>query len=413
MVTVGGQQATVIQPNSAFILAVIPSTLEPGPTTLTVSYNGQTSNTVTLNLAPYAPEYEELNSAFFFPVCSQCFTLLNIQPPGINAANPASAGGQAGAVVLGLGANPSASQITVTVGGEAATGIALSGDGFSDGGYDVVFNVPTDLAAGAHSTVVSIGGYTSAPQSLYIAAPQPSITSGGIVPIYSSSTTIQPGSWISIYGTDLATGTAVWNGDFPTSLNGTSVTIDGKPAYLWYVSPGQINLQAPDDSARGTVAVVVTNNGVSTTSSVTLGTYAPSFSLLDATHVAGIILRQNGTGAYGGGTYDIVGPAGNSLGYPTVPAKAGDILQLYGVGFGPTSPVVMSGQLYSGAAATTSPVQLTVNGVSITPSFAGLTEAGLYQINFTLPAGLGTGDVPLEALVGGVQTQSKVVLSVQ
>ena len=413
VVTVGGQQATIIQPGSGYLIAVIPSTLGTGSTTLTVSYNGQTSNEVMLNLDPYAPEFEQINSAYLFPVCTQCYTQVNTQPPGINAANPATPGGQAGAVVLGLGANPTSSQVTVSVGGETATGVSLSGDDSLDGGYDVVFNVPGDLPAGSYATVVSIGGYSSFPRTLYIGAVQPSITSGGIVPIDSTSTTIQPGSWVSIYGTNLAGGTAIWNGNFPTTLNGTSVTIDGIPAYLWYVSPGQINLQAPDDSARGTVAVVVTTNGVSTTSSVTLGSYSPSFSLLDQKHVAGIILRQNGTGAYGGGTYDIVGPAGNSLGYPTVPAKAGDSLELYGVGFGPTSPVVLSGQAYSGAAATTSAVQLTVHGVSITPSFAGLTSAGLYQINFTLPAGLGSGDVPLAAMVGGIETPSNVVLSVQ
>jgi uncharacterized protein (TIGR03437 family) len=52
---------------------------------------------------------------------------------------------------------------------------------------------------------------------------------------------------VSIYGTNLASGTTIWNGDFPVSLGGTSVEIDGKPAYLEFVSPGQINLQAPDD----------------------------------------------------------------------------------------------------------------------------------------------------------------------
>jgi hypothetical protein len=40
--------------------------------------------------------------------------------------------------------------------------------------------------------------------------------------------------------------------------------------------------------------------------------------VLDTTHVAGVILRSNGKGAYGGGAYDIIGPTGSSLGYPTV-----------------------------------------------------------------------------------------------
>ncbi|MGA9391446.1 MAG: hypothetical protein WBV69_13480 [Candidatus Sulfotelmatobacter sp.] len=123
--------------------------------------------------------------------------------------------------------------------------------------------------------------------------------------------------------------------------------------------------------------------------------------------------RSNGSGAYGGGAYDIVGPTGSSLGYKTVAAKSGDALELFGIGFGPTSPTVPAGKAYSGAAATTNPVSVAINNVTVTPSFAGITSAGLYQINLTLPAGLGAGDVPLRAVVGGVQTPSGVVLSVQ
>jgi hypothetical protein len=70
----------------------------------------------------------------------------------------------------------------------------------------------------------------------------PTINAGGVVPLYSSSTTIQPGSWVSIFGSNLAGTPTTWNGDFPTLLGGTSATINGKPAYLWYVSPNQINL---------------------------------------------------------------------------------------------------------------------------------------------------------------------------
>ena len=96
-------------------------------------------------------------------------------------------------------------------------------------------------------------------------------------------------------------------------------------------------MQAPDDPALGSVAVVVTTGSGSTTSYVTLNTFAPSFSLLDSKHVSGIILRKDHSGAYGGGTYDIIGPTGNSLGYPTVAAKPGDSLELFAVGFGPSA----------------------------------------------------------------------------
>jgi len=207
--------------------------------------------------------------------------------------------------------------------------------------------------------------------------------------------------------------TVSWNQDFPTSLGGTSVTINGKSASLSYVSPTQINLQAPNDTATGPVPVIVTTTGGTATDTVTLAQFAPSFLLLDSKHVAAIIVRSDGSGAYGGGTYDIIGPTGKSLGYGTVAAKAGDIVELYGTGFGPTDPAVPAGQAFLGAAKTTSSVSLSINNISVTPLFAGLQGAGLDQINIIVPAGLGTGDVPLVATVGGVTTPSGVVISLQ
>jgi uncharacterized protein (TIGR03437 family) len=49
----------------------------------------------------------------------------------------------------------------------------------------------------------------------------------------------------------------------------------------------------------------------------------------------------------------------------------------------------------------------------VTPSFTGMTAAGLYQINLTIPTRLGAGDLPLQAIVGDVPTQSGVALSAQ
>ena len=234
--------------------------------------------------------------------------------------------------------------------------------------------------------------------------PTPTVSAGGVVPINSTVSTIQPGEWVSIYGANLASGTATWTGNFPTSLGGVSVTIDGKAAYLWYVSPTQINLQVPDDTATGSVPVIVnTARGMATTT-VTLARFAPSFNLLDTKHIAGIIIRSDGSGAYGGGTYDIIGPTGSSLGYPTVAAKAGDTVELFGVGFGPTNPAVPAGAAYVGSAPTTNPVTLRIGSTSLSPSFAGETSAGLYQLNVTIPSALGSGDVSLQASVGGVQT---------
>jgi uncharacterized protein (TIGR03437 family) len=260
--------------------------------------------------------------------------------------------------------------------------------------------------------------------------PTPTINAGGIGPIYSTATSIQPGSWISIYGSNLVSSLGVWDGisQIPTTLGGASVTINGKQAYLWVAVPkafgntDQINAQAPDDTATGTVAVSVTNatNGTAT-STVTLAPVGPSFNVLGdaANHAAAVILTPDGSGRQGGGTYDIDGPAGTSLGYPTRPAKAGEFVILFGVGFGPTNPPVPAGKAYSGPAGgapLTSNYQLTIGGVPIPAAnitLAAMTGAGLYQFNILLPSGLGTGDKALQAIVAGVSTPTGVVLALQ
>jgi uncharacterized protein (TIGR03437 family) len=276
-------------------------------------------------------------------------------------------------------------------------------------GYTVASSLP--VTAGAFRTA-NAGVYDGFIAKINTSGPNPTVNAGGVVPINSTVSTIQPGEWVSIYGANLASGTATWTGNFPTSLGGASVTIDGKAAYLWYVSPTQINLQVPDDAATGSVPVVVSTAGGMAATTVILAPFAPSFNLLDTKHVAGIIIRSDGSGAYGGGTYDIIGPTGSSLGYPTVAAKAGDTLELFGVGFGPTNPPVHAGATYVGSAPTTNPVTLTIANRSLSPSFAGETSAGLYQLNVTIPSGLGSGDVSLQASVGGAQTPV-VMISLQ
>jgi uncharacterized protein (TIGR03437 family) len=238
----------------------------------------------------------------------------------------------------------------------------------------------------------------------------PSITQGGVVPVYGSTSIVQPGSWVSVYGSNLASGTFTWNGDFPTSLAGTSVMIDNKPAYLWFVSPTQINLQVPDDPNTGMVSVVVTTPSGVAASSTTLSQFSPCFSLLgDGKHVAAEIATPNGTGAYG--SYDLVGPS-NTFSFNTRPVRAGETLILYGVGFGPTIPGVPAGRPFYSAAPTSSPVTVNIGGVNATVAFAGAVGAGLYQINVTVPV-VPSGDQPVQATVNGIQTPTGPVVSVQ
>ena len=306
----------------------------------------------------------------------------------------------------------SASGIITTVAGGGTSGL---GDGGSATAAEL--NNPSGVAVDLSGNLFIADNYNNRIREVSAQGPAaPSITSNGIVPIYSTISTIQSGEWVSIYGTNLATSTALYSGSlpYPASLGGTSVTIDGKSAYLYYAGPTLIDLIAPADTATGSVPVAVTTSAGTANATVTLAQFGPSFFLLDSKHVAGIILRTNGSGSQGGGTYDFLGPTVTSLGYATVAAMAGDIVELFASGLGPTNPAVPAGQGSSGAAPTTNPITVLINNVSVTPSYAGASsEAGIYQINLTIPAGLGTGDVRLVATVGGAQTPATVVISLQ
>ncbi len=311
----------------------------------------------------------------------------------VTAANGVSLPGiQVQFAVQSGSATLSGTSVVTDYSGYASVAITLG----SQPGPVVLQATVTGLAA------VTVSETVSAPN------PVPSINPGGIVPIYSTINAIQPGSWFSIYGANLAADSFVWNNDFPVSLGNTTVTVNGKRAYLWLVSPTQINAQAPDDTHRGPVTVTVKNPFGVVTSTVTLVDAGPSFSLLpDVKHAAGIIPTPDGSGAYGNGTYDLVGPSG-AFGFNTRPVKAGETLVLFGTGFGATKPFIGAGEPYSGAASPANSIQVTIGGVVAPASFIGITEAGLFQFNLTVPS-VPPGDQIVQASVGDVQTPPSLV----
>ena len=142
---------------------------------------------------------------------------------------------------------------------------------------------------------------------------------------------------------------------------------------------------------------------------MTLSPYARSFSLVSARYPAALV-PTSASGNSGAG-YDYIGPKG-AFSFPTRPVKTGEIILLYGVGFGPTTPSVPAGQLFAGAAPAVTTPLVTIGNVSAVVQFAGTVEAGLFQFNVVVPS-LPSGDQPLVATVAGVSTPSGVFLSVQ
>ena len=92
-------------------------------------------------------------------------------------------------------------------------------------------------------------------------------------------------------------------------------------------------------------------------------------------------------------------------------AKPGDSVVLFGFGFGPTTPFVPAGSVYSGLARMANTLNLYIGNGQVKTTFAGISSAGLYQINLRIPCGLGAGDVYLQAMTMGLMSQPNVFIS--
>lgn len=235
------------------------------------------------------------------------------------------------------------------------------------------------------------------------------LSSRGVTNGASFTTTVAPQTWITIAGTNLATATRVWSGSdivdgkLPTALDGVSVTVNGKAAYVQYISPTQINALSPADTATGPVEVKVTAGGVtSDASTVTLQAVAPALFSFDGTYAAA---------AHADGTF--VGKTGLFASAPslTTPAKPGETIILYGTGFGGTSPAAADGSITTGAAAIADSVRVTIGGTEATAVYAGLAPgfARLYQFNVTVPESAADGDLPVMITVGGTAAETTKV----
>ena len=153
---------------------------------------------------------------------------------------------------------------------------------------------------------------------------QPGVASGAFVSIYGSNfTPLAYDDWSK----------SITNGQLPTQLDGLSVTIGGKPAYINAITPGQINVQAPDLGKGPVQVVVTTGGGASTPFATNSQLYSPAFFPWPGNQP--VATHADYTWAVKNGTFP---------GTTTVPAKPGEVIVLWGTGFGPTNPPVPAGQ---------------------------------------------------------------------
>ena len=293
----------------------------------------------------------------------------------------------------------------------------LAGNGTAGFGGDTgpsntsLLNTPSGIAVDAAGKVYIADSGNNRIRVLIPPAPS------GTVPVitlvanaFGESATIAPNTWVEIKGANLAPGDArTWQGsDFvnsqlPTSLDGVSVAMNGKSAYLYYISSNQINVLTPPDlTPLGPVQVIVTVKGLASSAFASQAQpISPSFFVLKG----GPYVTAIHTDA------SLIGPL--SL-YPglTTPARPGEVIELYANGFGATSPPVVNGSTSQMGNLPTLPL-VKIGGAAATVQFAGLVSPGLYQFNVVVPLSATTGDNALTAAYNGVNTLPGTLLTIQ
>ena len=277
-----------------------------------------------------------------------------------------------------------------------------------------------DLTAGVYTgtLTLAVGGSGSqiVPVTLTIQAPtkKPVISTGGVVNAAGLGSATAPGTWVSLFGTALSTTTRAWrdtdfqNSRLPTALDGVSVTINGKSAAVAFISPLQINVLAPDDTATGLVPVQVRNAlGASDSVLVLQQTAAPAlFQLRTAT-------ANYATGTHADGSL-LAGPALVQLGYSGTAAKVGETIVVFGTGFGATQPAISATALVPAPLPLARPEDLRVRigGLDAAIAWAGLISPGVYQFNVVVPQ-VPEGDRSIVAELRGLLTQPDLLLTIQ
>jgi uncharacterized protein (TIGR03437 family) len=176
------------------------------------------------------------------------------------------------------------------------------------------------------------------------------------------------------------------------------VQIDGKPLAISFISPTQINFQTPNATEPRDVDVeIITPLGVSTFRATLVPQQPGLFLMSDGRSPAAV--RADGS---------VVGPSA----IPGArPARPNEVISLFGTGFGPTNPEVYPGRVFSGAAPTVNAVSVRIGGRPATVLFAGLSGAGLYQLNVQVPD-LPAGTHAIEVTVGGAALPAGPILTV-
>jgi uncharacterized protein (TIGR03437 family) len=243
------------------------------------------------------------------------------------------------------------------------------------------------LPSGSGTITATYNGGNSA--SVTVSVTGPGSVSGGAPAIASVANGASfkqgfaPGAVLSLFGSGLSSVTqSASSVPLPLSISGVEVLVNGIAAPLYYVAPGQLNVQIPyETTASGMAVASINNNGHVTTQSFQMAPAAPG-------------IFTDTTGAL----------------VPTASATLGQEIAFYITGAGLVSPVIPDGvapATYTAIADLPAPSQrttVTIGGAEATIDFIGIPAGlvGVTQINVQVPNGIPAGSQPVVVTVGEV-----------
>jgi uncharacterized protein (TIGR03437 family) len=233
----------------------------------------------------------------------------------------------------------------------------------------------------------------------------PSITSvedgAGFQPVIASN------AWVTLKGDNLIPpniSTRIWqdkdfvNGQMPTALDGVSVTINGMPAWVYYIDAKQINVLAPRDATLGQVNVTLTAPNGQATATAMKEAIAP-----------GVFMTL-----YQGVLYGVATMGSTVVGSPASPAHRGQRITLYLSGLGDTTPLYPNGIAVNGLVNLNAMPAVQIGGSAAAVEYAGMVPgaAGLYQLNIIVGQNTPLGDQPLTVSLLNRSSQPGVLLTI-
>lgn len=278
-----------------------------------------------------------------------------------------------------------AGTVTFTEGTVSLGSAVLSGSGATATATLTVAG--TQLAQGSNIITADYSGQSNTTATVTVTVSQATSSSKPTITAVANGASFQPafapGVVLTVFGSQLASTTETASSvPLPATMASVAATVNGVAAPLYYVSPGQLNIQLPYETAPNSTAVLnINNNGQTTSQSFTVAAAAP-----------GIFTDQNGAPV------------------PNMSAARGQEVVLYITGAGALTPQVATGAApVAGTAVSSLPqpaqsVSLTVGGTQAKIDFIGDTPGlvGVVQINYQVPTGIATGAQQVVVTVGGV-----------